>query len=355
KGPSKMGMQNLVHKMPGEPDFRDPAAQLSNMSGKTAEAADQHLGAVADLLEETGANIWATSEDPWRMQLASIASHARSTQASWDAYYESLSKMLGPTSAAREIEMGKAIEGDLGVYEGLTPQEKVYVDGHRILTAALREAAAGTEYAENAVENYLPRVDEARPEVARGRGRPSQQPAVLARERRKSRAEEERLDPASGRVVKGQKYKTVQATNAALQDARKGLVNELLDYSSPLTPELTEPETARIRQLAQTDMRQAQEAATRYAADVFPLKNERAIEASRRVLPYQARSILTQRGLNELAKTVVKGVRADGSAVNRAAAINISKLPDRLVGAKRDLGYQAIDDPKFRNWLFDPD
>jgi hypothetical protein len=354
KGPiTRENLHKLVEKMPGEPDMRDPGLPLKEITDpEQNSAAHAHLGDLAHLASEVKSELWATHHNPSEQVLRAIAGHTRSLDETFRQYFDSLSKMLGPATKTSQVAMMKAAEGDLEVYQSLSPQERVAVDSWRVLAGVMRDSSADTDYARNFVANYVPRLNEDVAEL-RQRGRPNKA-SVLAREARKHRAMVEQLDPVTGHISTVQKYKTVQEANVDLRKSRESLVNHLLDAGQPLRDTLSRsPEAPAIRELLKTDVQQAQHRATLLAQDHYPLLNEQFLQNISRVAPYQAKAILTQKGLNELGKTIIHAERADGTAVRRTAAMRTDGLDERDIKDRIGQGYEAIKDPKFRNWLFD--
>ena len=348
---SRQGLHKLVDKMPGEPDLRDPAGALKEITNpEMNSAADAHLGHLADVVSEVRSELWATHDNPSEQILRAIAGHNRSIPATFADYFESRRKMLGQVSDATDRAMMKAGEGDMEAYKALQPAERMAVDSGRIVDAIMREASQDTDYAHNFVANHVARMPELAAEL-RGRGRPTTA-ARLARETRKHRAVVEQLDPASGRMALVQKYKTVQETNRAMRQARDALTQHLMDASQPLRDTLG-VEAQSIRQLLATDVQQAQHRANLLAEEHFPRFSESYLENTQRTMAYQARAILTQKGLIELGKTIIHAKREDGTPVTRAAAIKTDGLSGFDIKDRRGQGYDPIDDPKFRNWLFD--
>ena len=350
--PLHAGLHTLVDKLEGEPDLRDPSGPMRELPQEAVDVAKEHLGDLSDIVTELHTGLWATHENPVEQVGRAIAGHARSLDSTFDNYFGSLSKLLGKVSASQEVAMMKAAEGDMEVYEGLSATEKIAVDSWRIVAGAMRETSEDTIYARNFVANWVPRLDEDVAEV-RGRGRPSGA-AVLAREARRHRAVTEQVD-AAGNPKLVQKYPTVQVANKALRTAREELTNHLLNPAQALRRSLAgNPEAAEIRRLFhEGDLEGARTRAIRMASDTFPLKNEHFLQAITRVAPYQARAIMSQRGINELSKTTINAAHPSGGVVRRAAAVNINGKRQRDIEQFLNQGYQHIDDPKFRGFVFD--
>src|SRR5262249_28579498 len=87
--------------------------------------------------------------------------------------------------------------------------------------------------------------------------------------------------------------------------------------------------------------------ATALANTHFPLKSEDFLHNISRVAPYQAKSILTQKAINAMEQSL----RKDGKPI----ALNISGLTERSIGDLRAQGYEHIDNPAFRDHVFDRD
>src|SRR5262249_32569403 len=253
------------------------------------------------------------------------------------------SSMLGSTNVKRRTDMMKAAEGDADVYRSLRPQDRLAVDSWGVLRSVLRTTSQDTKYASNFVANWVPRLDEVLEglEPAR-RGRPSNA-TVAARERRRHRAVEQVLDPATGQMAWAQKFKTVQESNQALRESRQSLTEHLLDSTVQLRRDLEDdPEAQEIRRLVGTDFGAARERAQRLSADHYPLKSEDFLANISRAARYQSKAILAAKGINELKQTIIRGEhRAGGDVLRRAV---VEPTSERQAGEFERQGYVHISD-----------
>src|SRR5262249_29291782 len=153
-------LQNLVEKMPGEPDLRDPAGPIKGLEGDVAKNAQSHLARLADVVDALHSGLHGVHENPTESIMRALAGHTRSMDADVNDYFESLKKLVGDVPRGRRVDMMKAAEGDMEVYKALEPQDKVAVDSWRVFAGALREASLGTKYPENFIQNSFPRLDD---------------------------------------------------------------------------------------------------------------------------------------------------------------------------------------------------
>src|SRR5262249_19188318 len=77
------GLQNLVEKMPGEPDLRDPAGPARELEGDVRKAAEQHLADVADMIDTVHRGLPGISENPVESIMNVLGGHLRSIDADW--------------------------------------------------------------------------------------------------------------------------------------------------------------------------------------------------------------------------------------------------------------------------------
>src|SRR5262249_46157958 len=119
------GLQNLVEKMPDEPDLRDPAGPIKDLEGDLADHAKRHLGHAARVVDRLHRGLPGIHEDPINGIMRVLAGHMRVVDRVFNNYFESMRKLAGDSvSRGRQVEMGKAAEGDMDVYNSLASHEK---------------------------------------------------------------------------------------------------------------------------------------------------------------------------------------------------------------------------------------
>src|SRR5262249_9925394 len=151
--------------------------------------------------------------NPMEAIYRALAGHARATTLTHQQWMASMVKLLGEKATNQETaaKLMQAAEGNDEVYQGLSAEQKLVVDGWGLLRAAAREASTGTDYAANFVPNWVPRTDRDVEDMIRGRGRPSTA-SILARESRQHREELIQAGPG-GQLVLGQRFTSVAETN----------------------------------------------------------------------------------------------------------------------------------------------
>ena len=342
-----LGLQyDLRYWHPEEMPLRDPRRHMEDL-GHSKESL-QHVAATTHYIDQIHRGLFANHSNPMAAVLRALAGHSRATNLTHQQYMASMVGLLGEKGLNKERQelLTRAVEGDQAVYDGLNPEEKMVVDGWGLIRAASREEAKDTGHAQDFVPNWMPRTDKAVEDMLRGRGRPSRV-GVLAREAQQHREISLQMGP-EGRLVLGQRFKTVQEANQALAAARSQLVGQLTEPLRPLSAELRNDPMARaIHDLASSDPAAAAEQAKTLAAQKYADKETNFLLNVNRVMHNQVRSIHTEQALGEFTRMFT----GDG----KVAAIKLRPGDTRQLEEFRRQGYQHLgEDTRFRNYVFHP-
>jgi len=333
--------------------LRDPRAAVAELgqAGKDVSATQAHLGSSNHYLHQIYSGIFSTTARPEQSLWRSLIGNHRATNLVHQEWMGSALKALDEVGIVpgKSEELTKAVEGDAEAYGALPPQGKAVVDSFRLITNALRRESKDTEYANNFVGNWFPRVDHVAEDTSKA-GMKASTRAALQTEQRGSRRLGWELND-EGQVFQAQRFKTVQEANDAIKMQRQTLVEDWLDA----TKAIRNPSQAvkHIRDLVESgNMKGARASALKHVQAMLPLKETDFLTAASRTLARQAGAVKTAQALKEWERTIVTFTDKEG--VTRQGAAAVAANNSREMAGLRDLGYRRIDDPKFQKWLFAP-
>lgn len=357
-GWKKLGMTyDLKQRVLGEAPPRDPrtaieAIQNEEIAGRVSE----HMTSLNHYLAEIHSGLFASSKNPAMAILRNLAGESRMINLAHQNYMQSMVHALHHLKINEDLgrTMMRAAEGDQKAYEELAPEAKSVVDGWALIRNALREQSAETKYSKRFWPNWVPRLDQEIQGLKKKGGRPSGAD-ILARQKQKARSISMQVDPETGHLFQGQQFETVQETNQAIRASRAQLVAHLLNPEQKLNAAMkNDVEAKEIRRLLdEGNADEAKSRAEKLASDRYHLKDENFFRNVGKAAGYQARSILTQRALNELYETIIRTKHPSGGDDTRRAVEKLSGKDPKQAQELSDRGYVHMPDARFEGFMVD--